>query len=158
MIWRSDLTPAASVRRPLSTALLPFIWRRSGRVRRRRAAARQVGPRVGASGPIPASTDLPARIDGGGRRPALLVAPVGQSGFTLIEMIVVLVILGLSLSIVAGFSPRRNTTLELSAATGRVSMALRLARSRAMTEDRPVTFSAAVGGHGFRVDNETVSL
>ena len=79
-------------------------------------------------------------------------------GFTLIETIVVLVILGLALTIVAGFVPRRNTTLELSAATSRVTGALRLARSRAMTESRPVSFGADQDGHGFRVDNVRVTL
>ena len=80
------------------------------------------------------------------------------SGFTLIETIVVLVILGLALSIVAGFLPRRNTTLELTAATARVTGALRLARSRAMVESRPVLFAAAPDGHGFRLDNVPVTL
>jgi general secretion pathway protein H len=81
-----------------------------------------------------------------------------SAGFTLIETIVVLVILGLALTIVAGFVPRRNTTLELSAATTRVAGALRLARSRAMTESRPVSFDAVPDGHGFRVDNAWVTL
>jgi general secretion pathway protein H len=80
------------------------------------------------------------------------------AGFTLIETIVVLVILGLALTIVAGFAPRRNITLELSTATSRVTGALRLARSRAMTESRPVSFDAAQDGHGFRVDNAWVAL
>jgi general secretion pathway protein H len=80
------------------------------------------------------------------------------SGFTLIETIVVLVIVGLALTIVAGFLPRRNTTLELTAATARVAGALRLARSRAMVESRPVAFAATLDGHGFRLDNVPVTL
>jgi general secretion pathway protein H len=81
-----------------------------------------------------------------------------RAGFTLIETIVVLVILGLALSVVAGFLPRRNTTLELSAATERIGGALRLARSRAMVEARPVPFAVARDGHGFRLDNAIVAL
>ena len=84
-------------------------------------------------------------------------APV-QGGFTLIETIVVLVILGLALGIVAGFLPRRNTTLELTAATSRVTGALRLARSRAMAEGHPVPFAILPGGHGFRLDNALVNF
>jgi general secretion pathway protein H len=80
------------------------------------------------------------------------------AGFTLIETIVVLVIMGLALSIVAGFLPRRNTTLELSAATSRVTGALRLARSRAMAENRPVSFAGVPDQHGFRLDNALVTL
>jgi hypothetical protein len=59
---------------------------------------------------------------------------------------------------VAGFLPRRNTTLELAAATNRVTGALRLARSRAMAESRPVPFAPVAGGHGFRVDNASYTL
>jgi general secretion pathway protein H len=68
------------------------------------------------------------------------------------------VIVGLALTIVAGFLPRRNTTLELTAATARVAGALRLARSRAMVESRPVAFAATLDGHGFRLDNVPVTL
>jgi len=82
----------------------------------------------------------------------------GRNGFTLIETIVVLVILGLALTIVAGFLPRRNVTLELSSATARVAGALRLARARAMAESRPVLFAAVPDGHGFRVDSTVVTL
>jgi general secretion pathway protein H len=103
------------------------------------------------SHPAPLST----RRDG---PPGVLPERGAPGGFTLIETIVVLVILGLALTIVAGFLPRRNTTLELTAATARVTGALRLARSRAMAESRPVPFAAAPDGHGFRLDNAPVTL
>jgi general secretion pathway protein H len=79
-------------------------------------------------------------------------------GFTLLETIVVLVILGLALTIVAGFLPRRNPTLELSAATSRASSALRLARARAMAEGRVVPVVAIPDGHGLRIDATALSL
>jgi general secretion pathway protein H len=75
-----------------------------------------------------------------------------MAGFTLIETLVVLVILGLALSIVAGFLPRRNSTLELAAASQRVVSTLRLARGRAIAESRPVTVTATRDGHGVAVD------
>ena len=81
-----------------------------------------------------------------------------DAGFTLIETIVVLVILGLALGIVAGFLPRRNTTLELTSATSRVAGALRLARSRAMAEGHPIPFAAVPGGHGFLLDKAQVNF
>ncbi len=81
-----------------------------------------------------------------------------SAGFTLIETIVVLVILGLALTIVAGFLPRRNATLELTDATAHVANAMRLARSRAMTESRPIPFVASPDRHGFRLDNIPVTL
>ncbi len=134
MIWRND-APAAPVRRG------------------RAGAGRGADVTASAAGPIePAHDDAP---------PGCVPRPRGRpatSGFTLIETIVVLVILGLALSIVAGFLPRRNTTLELSAATARVAGALRLARSRAMAESRPVAFALVPDGHGFRLDNAQVTL
>ena len=75
-----------------------------------------------------------------------------QAGFTLIETIVVLVILGLALTIVAGFIPRRNTTLELASATDRVASTLRLARARAITQSRPVVVAASADGRALAVD------
>lgn len=84
--------------------------------------------------------------------------PAGARGFTLIETIVVLTILGLALTIVAGFLPRRNTTLEVAEAASRVANAMRIARSRAIAESRPVPFAITRDGHGFLSDRGLVSL
>ena len=59
-------------------------------------------------------------------------------GFTLIEMIVVLVVLGLVLGLVIARGPARSQGLDLSAAAKQVAGMLRLARSRAIAEDRAV--------------------
>src|SRR5580704_17501457 len=75
-----------------------------------------------------------------------------RAGFTLIEMVVVLTILGLALAIVAGFIPRRSTTLELATASEQVASILRLARARATTESRPVQVVTAPDGHRVMVD------
>jgi general secretion pathway protein H len=103
----------------------------------------------------------PPLLGGGRARVARLSGHPRRSlspGFTFIETIVVLVILGLALTIVAGFLPRRNTTSELTGATTRVAGALRVARSRAMVQSRPVQFVVAPDGHGFRLDNAAVIL
>jgi general secretion pathway protein H len=92
------------------------------------------------------------------RRAATASTLHSHSGFTLIETIVVLVILGLALTIVAGFLPRRNTTAELTGATARITGALRIARSEAMVQSRPVLFAVSPGGHGFQLDNTLVAL
>ena len=76
----------------------------------------------------------------------------GSAGFTLIETIVVVVILGLALTIVAGFIPRRNSTLELSTASQSIASTLRLARARAITESRSVAVAAAADGRTLMAD------
>jgi len=81
-----------------------------------------------------------------------------DGGFTMIEILVVLVILGLSLGIVAGFLPRENAALSLSSGSEQVASMLRLARLRAITAQQPVVFSGSRDGHGFLLDREAHRL
>ncbi len=74
----------------------------------------------------------------------------GKSGFTLLEMIVVLVVLGLALGLVMTHGPARSQRLELDATARRVIGALRLARSRAIADERTVV--VAFGTGGYRLD------
>ncbi len=76
-----------------------------------------------------------------------------ERGFTLIELIVVLVILGLALSMVLGQGVARSPTIEFDSAVRQVAGALRLARSRAIADDRMVPVAFAPGG--FQLDQET---
>lgn len=71
-------------------------------------------------------------------------------GFTLLEMLIVLAILGLAMGITAGFVVRPNTEATLANATARVEAELRLARMRAMSESRPVRVT--LNGDGFALD------
>jgi general secretion pathway protein H len=64
----------------------------------------------------------------------------GESGFTLFEMIVVLVVLGLVLAMVAGRSTAHSRTLDLKATAEEMAAGLRLTRSVAIREDRPASF------------------
>jgi prepilin-type N-terminal cleavage/methylation domain-containing protein len=73
------------------------------------------------------------------------------AGFTLLETIVVLAILGLALTVTAGFIARPGTAGLLNAASSRVADAMRLARVRAMSENRAVPFEVSPDGHGFRI-------
>lgn len=61
-------------------------------------------------------------------------------GFTLMEMMIVIVVMGLLLGLVLTNRPDRSPTLDLRAATSRVAQALRLARARSIATDRPVAF------------------
>jgi general secretion pathway protein H len=75
-----------------------------------------------------------------------------QSGFTMIEMIVVLVVLGLMLGLVIGRGPMRSPTLDARVAARELTQALRLARSRAITLDRPVSLLLDRVAHDVRID------
>jgi len=75
-----------------------------------------------------------------------------QSGFTLIEMIVVLVVLGLTLGLALGHGPMHSPALNTGTAARQVAQTLRLARSRAIAQDRPVRVSLDSVGHAMRID------
>jgi general secretion pathway protein H len=76
----------------------------------------------------------------------------GEAGFTLIEMIVVLVVLGLALGILLTRGPVRSRTLELRAAAGELAAGLRVARAQAIKLDRPVTFLLDLARHSYSID------
>jgi general secretion pathway protein H len=75
-----------------------------------------------------------------------------ECGFTLIELLVVLIILGLSLVLIADYKPPWSRGLELRGAAGDVVTALRLARSEAISRNRPVTFEIDLASRSFHVD------
>jgi general secretion pathway protein H len=61
-----------------------------------------------------------------------------DSGFTVIEALVVLVIFGLTGAILAARGPAHSLGLEARDAASEIMQALRLGRSRAIAADRPV--------------------
>ena len=62
-----------------------------------------------------------------------------DQGFTLIEMLVVLVVLGLMGGLVMARGPSRSAGLNARMAANRLAGVLRTARSEAIADDRPVT-------------------
>ncbi len=64
-----------------------------------------------------------------------------QAGFTLMEMMVVIVIMGLALAMLATSGPPQNRRLQTEAAARQVAEAMRAARGMAMAENTPVAFS-----------------
>jgi general secretion pathway protein H len=74
----------------------------------------------------------------------------GPAGFTLIEMIVVIVILALVGGLVMVRQPWYSTGLNTEATVRALGEALRLARSRAIAQNREVTVVTALDG--FSVD------
>ncbi|MBV8504337.1 MAG: GspH/FimT family pseudopilin [Alphaproteobacteria bacterium] len=72
-------------------------------------------------------------------------------GFTLIEVIVTLTILGLALVIVAGYKAPWSSGLGLKGTASELASGLRLARSEAIASNRPVAFDLDVNDHLYRV-------
>jgi general secretion pathway protein H len=81
-------------------------------------------------------------------------AGAGQSGFTLLEMIVVIVIVTLVGGLVLVKQPWRSVGLNTDATVRALTSALRLARSRAIAQDRPVAVITA--SSGFSIDGGAV--
>ena len=82
------------------------------------------------------------------------ISPRSGRGFTLIEILVVLVLLGLALGIVVGAMPRRGGGVDLAGAAGDLAGALRLARARAIAFGRPVQVAPTADGGGYAVDGQ----
>jgi general secretion pathway protein H len=79
-----------------------------------------------------------------------------QAGFTLIEMIVVIVIMALVASLVLVRQPWHSAGLDLAATERTIASALQLARSRAITQDRDVV--VVTEANGFSLDGAVTTL
>jgi general secretion pathway protein H len=73
------------------------------------------------------------------------------SGFTLIEMIIVLVVLGLVAGLVISRGPSRSPTVAIRSAATQLLQAMRSARAEAIAAGQPAAFSVADDQRSFRV-------
>jgi general secretion pathway protein H len=89
------------------------------------------------------------------RRPASVALRDRQAGFTLIEVIVVLAILTLSVTLIVGYRPPWNSSLNMRGAAGQLATALRLARSEAISRDAAVSVAVDVARHRYRIGQDT---
>lgn len=87
----------------------------------------------------------------------MMAHPAGRSeaGFTLIEMIVVVAVVGLIAALVLARQPWTSVGFEREATQRALADALRLARSRAIAQGRDV--SVLTGAAGFSVDGGPVT-
>ena len=91
---------------------------------------------------------LPSPIEGEGLKSA---------GFTLVELLVVLAIIGLTLAIAVPLLARHRGGAALNAAASEIRAAVGEARSTAIAEDRTVVFRGDPGG-GYWVDRNHFTL
>jgi general secretion pathway protein H len=88
-----------------------------------------------------------------------MISPVHNShGFTLIEMIVVMVVLALIAGLVIARGPMRSPTLEVRQAATSLQLALRGARSQAISSDHTVAVAIDPTGHSVRTGNASPLL
>jgi len=76
-----------------------------------------------------------------------------RSGFSLIELIVVLAVLGFVLALIVGYKTPWSSALYLRGTAAELAAGLRLARSQAIANNRPVDLSLDLAGHRYRVGN-----
>jgi general secretion pathway protein H len=72
-------------------------------------------------------------------------------GFTLIEIVATLAILGLGLVLITGYKPPWSSGLGLKAMAAELASGLRLARSEAIAGNRSVAFDLDLVGRRYRV-------
>ena len=73
-----------------------------------------------------------------------LLRRAGRSGFTLLELLVVLVVISLIATAIPGFLVRDNDSLDLDRATRKIAEGLRSAQSAAIVENRDQRFDLDV--------------
>lgn len=81
-----------------------------------------------------------------------LRAPGAGAGFTLIEILVVLAILGFALTLIVGYRQPWSNALGLDGTARELASGLRLARAQAIARDRPVAFTLDLKTHRYRID------
>jgi general secretion pathway protein H len=74
-----------------------------------------------------------------------------RSGFSLIELLVVLAVMGFALVLIVGYKAPWSATLNLRGAAAELAAGLRLARSEAIAHNRPVVLAVDPAGHRYRV-------
>ncbi len=75
------------------------------------------------------------------------------AGFTLVEMLVVLAILGFTMGLVASNGPTRSATLEMDAVAAQIVQSIRVARSMAIAGNGPVRFTVDQAANSIQVGN-----
>jgi general secretion pathway protein H len=76
-----------------------------------------------------------------------------RSGFSLIELIVVLAVMGFVLVLIVGYKAPWSSALNLRGTAAELAAGLRLARSEAIADNRPVVLAVDLANHRYRIDS-----
>lgn len=102
-------------------------------------------PSLGGRGRIAAGVERPRPYPASPARRAASFGGVRSQGFSLIELLVVLVLLGIMAGVAAPPMGRFLDSLEFKKQTGKIMAAIRYARLKAITEGKVVVMTAAEG-------------
>jgi general secretion pathway protein H len=86
------------------------------------------------------------------------VIPCRQTGFTLLEMLVVLAIMGFAFGLILTRGPMRSQSMEMQVAVNEVAQGLRLARSKAIAGNTAARLTVDLAQRSFRIDNGATTL
>jgi general secretion pathway protein H len=75
-------------------------------------------------------------------------------GFSLIELVVVLAVMGFLLVLIVGYRVPWSTGLSLEGTAAELASGLRLTRSQAIADNHPVAFALDLAGHRYRVGGD----
>jgi len=75
-------------------------------------------------------------------------------GFSLIELLVVVAVMGFILALIVGYRAPWSSGLSLEGTAAELASGLRLARSQAIADNRPVAFALDLAGHRYRVGGD----
>lgn len=83
-----------------------------------------------------------------------IVQPRGQAGFTLLEMLVVVAIMGFAFGLILTRGPVRSQSMEMQVAVNEVAQGLRVARSKAIATNTTARLVVDLAQRSFRIDND----